>query len=224
MSVFSLLSNLWRPNPATEPRSAAADLSAIEALLRDDEPAPQPEPPARPPVLIGYAAVWFDPADPDGTQYRVRPGVVERVMLGAFDRTLSDGAAVATLNHDARRLLGCQSEGTLRLSVDGRGLRFEIDPPDTVIGRKALWLVESGEWTGGSFYFRPRQVTETVEDGVTVRELRDVDLLEVGPCNRPAYPAARCWVETAAPTSNPTARADLDALNHLIARMGAEDE
>ena len=75
--------------------------------------------------LIGYAAVFNRPSHDLG-------GFREVILPGAFKRTLATSEAVRALyNHNADQVLGRVGAGTLRLSEDETGLRFELDLPPT---------------------------------------------------------------------------------------------
>jgi HK97 family phage prohead protease len=52
-------------------------------------------------------------------------------------------------------VLGRNKSGTLRLSVDGIGLRYEIDPPDTQAARDLIESLRRGDVSGSSFAFLP---------------------------------------------------------------------
>lgn len=144
------------------------------------------------PTIIGYAAVFWNAADP-GTEYRFGNYTEyrERIMPGAFDRALREDDVRALFNHDSSALLGRTSAGTLRLSVDGKGLRYEIDPPDTQAARDVLEAIRRGEITGSSFGFDPIDIgyQDLRENGrsVVVQEVRSLALFDVGPVTFPAY-------------------------------------
>lgn len=146
------------------------------------------------PVIAGYAAVFYDAADP-GTEYRLWEDIVERIMPGAFDRAVRDKHDVRALfNHDASRVLGRTQSGTARLSVDARGLRYEIDPPDTQDGRDVVKLIERGDVSASSFGFVPMVTAYREEGKVYVVERQDVDLFDVSPVTFPAYTATEVGV------------------------------
>jgi HK97 family phage prohead protease len=85
-------------------------------------------------MVTGYAAVFHRNDDP-GTQYSLAKDFVERIAPSAFNRALADKHdARALFNHDPNHVLGRVGAGTLRLSVDNVGLRYEIDLPDTTTG------------------------------------------------------------------------------------------
>lgn len=139
-------------------------------------------------TAVGYASVFYRESG-KGTEYRLWDDLVEHIMPGAFDRALSEGQNVRALfNHDPNKVLGSVSGGTMRLSVDETGLRYEIDLPDTATGNELAVLLERGDITGSSFGFIPKEtVFRDVEDGDDVREIVDVDVRDVGPVTFPAY-------------------------------------
>ncbi len=149
------------------------------------------------PVLTGYAAVFYRADDP-GTQYTLWQDAVERIMPTAFDAALREGDDVRGLfNHDVSLILGRKAAGTCRLFVDEVGLRYEIDPPDSPTGKNVLEAVARGDVTGSSFSFlvysgkrgRVVWVDEKQADGrlLSIREIHDLELLDVGPVTFPAY-------------------------------------
>lgn len=139
------------------------------------------------PVLSGYAAVFYRAGDP-ATEYEIWQGFKERVMPGAFDACLAAQADVRCLwSHDSRQVLGRLPAGTLRLSVDATGLKYEVDLPDTQAGRDAIISVERKDVTGSSFGFRAERITYAEEGQTEIRELQVVTLIEVSPVAFPAY-------------------------------------
>ena len=77
--------------------------------------------------IVGYGAVFESKSEDLG-------GFVEIIERGAFDDVLNDDVR-ALFNHDNNIILGRSISGTLKLSVDDVGLRYEIDPPDTQMVR-----------------------------------------------------------------------------------------
>ena len=142
------------------------------------------------PVLAGYAAVFYRENDP-GTEYQLMPGLRERIARSAFDSALANSDDARGLyNHNPDWLLGRRSAGTLRLSVDDNGLRYEIDPPDTQMGRDVVTSIERGDLTGSSFAFFIRRASWIEGDEGDVRQVEDVELVDVGPVTYPAYEAS----------------------------------
>ena len=133
-------------------------------------------------VLTGYAAVFNRHSQNLG-------GFVEQVDPAAFTKSLADATPVmARGNHDDAYLLGTTWAGTLTLEVDGTGLRYTVDLPDTTAGRDYKALAERGDIKWSSFAFRTieDEWSET-ESGFPLRTLRAVQLVDVAPVNSPAY-------------------------------------
>lgn len=132
--------------------------------------------------LAGHAAVFDSPAD--------LGHFVEVVRPGAFARSLRQaGAILALYDHEQRSVLGRVSAGTLRLHEDGRGLAFELDLPDTTVGRDLAVLVQRGDVAGCSFGFVVPEGGDAWigQDRKPLRELRSVDLREITITPQPAY-------------------------------------
>jgi HK97 family phage prohead protease len=170
-----------------------------------------------PKTIVGYAAVFYNAADP-GTEYQLWRDTYERIMPTAFDSALREDTVRGLTNHDVQWLLGRSDLGTLRLSVDKVGLRYEIDPPDTQAGRDTLALLARGDLDGSSFSFatfgrRGRTVwVEETRDGRTVeiREVHDLELFDVGPVTFPAYQSTTAGARDQAASEHHEARSDRD--------------
>jgi HK97 family phage prohead protease len=131
--------------------------------------------------LGGYASV-FDQTTDLGWLGK------ERIARSAFDAVLADLSTDvrALFNHDASMLLGRQASGTLRLSVDSSGLEYEVDLPNTSVGRDVRELVERGDIDGASFGFVPGDYDYDENRGqVTHTSVRR--LVDVSPVTFPAY-------------------------------------
>ena len=139
-------------------------------------------------TITGYAAVYHR-ADDDGTEYSLGAGIVEHIMPGAFDDAIGRDDVRALFNHDPDHVLGRNKAGTLRLTADARGLRYEVDMPDTQLARDLRESIRRGDISGSSFAFTiPDGGQEWREDGDRViREIRAVTLHDVGPVTYPAY-------------------------------------
>ena len=133
--------------------------------------------------LVGHAAVFDLLSDPIADGYR------ERVMPGAFAKTLAAGADVrALINHNPNYVLGRTKSGTLKLEEDARGLAIEIQLPDTTFAHDLVASVERRDIDQMSFAFRAVRDRQTFEGGQPVRELLEVELFDVSPVTFPAYP------------------------------------
>lgn len=153
-------------------------------------------------TLYGYAACFNQPTDLGGFSEVIAPG--------AFARTLASddaGKIRAIYEHDARSLLGRAGSGSLRLSEDEVGLAFELDLPDTQLGRDVETLVKRGDLAGCSFGFI---ATADTWEGET-RTVTDVDLFEVTITATPAYDATSVQVRRHEPLRLRLARQYVEA-------------
>lgn len=137
-------------------------------------------------AVVGYASVFYNPLDP-GTEFQLYRDLVERIMPGAFDRALREDDVRGLFNHDSNQVLGRTASGTLKLSADEKGLRYEISPPNTQLGRDLPVLVQRGDVSGSSFAFTIDSQTFRTEGDHDVREINAVTLYDVGPVTYPAY-------------------------------------
>lgn len=141
------------------------------------------------PTIVGYGAVF-------NSESRNLGGFIETVHPKAFDDVLSTNPDVLGLyNHDKNKLLARSSNGSLKLSVDGYGLRYEMSLPATRDAEDVATMVKERLVTGSSFAFAVRKnggdVWGTDGSGMKRREIRSIALLEdVGPVVRPAYDAS----------------------------------
>ena len=133
-------------------------------------------------TLTGYAAVFNSEA--------VLGDFSEVIRQGAFAKSLATGSNIRALyQHQGDALLGTTRGGTLRLREDARGLAFELALPDTSHGKDLAILVGRGDVAGCSFGFRVAPGGDRWEQrGATlVRELLNVDLVEITLTSDPAY-------------------------------------
>jgi HK97 family phage prohead protease len=137
--------------------------------------------------ISGYGAVFYDGTP--GTEYRLREDMVERLMPGAFDRAIREDDVRGLFNHDPNNVLGRSQAGTMTLTADGTGLRYEIIPGDTTIGRDVREHLKRGDVTGSSFSFELGKNGQEFrkENGLIIREIKSVRLFDVGPVTFPAY-------------------------------------
>ena len=111
---------------------------------------------------------------------------VERVKVGAFKRALDRAEDVRLLlNHDWQRDLGGIKDGNLELYEDAIGLHARA----TINDKEVVEQAKRGELRGWSFGFTDRDVEQGEENGLTVRNVKDLDLYEVSLINRARVPA-----------------------------------
>jgi len=132
-------------------------------------------------VIEGYAAVFNSPTDIGGM-------FTEVIAPGAFtDAIASNDDIRALFNHDWNNVLGRSKSSTLRLSEDARGLKFEVDLPNTTLARDLSESLKRGDISQCSFGFIPTSETWDYEPEIPVRTINSVELHEISVVSIPAY-------------------------------------
>jgi HK97 family phage prohead protease len=152
----------------------------------------------------GYAAVF-------GSESENLGWFTEEIAPGAFDDVMRDDVR-ALYNHDENLILARTRSGTLELSLDGKGLRYAFEAPNTTAGNDLLESIRRGDITQSSFGFRVKddrwENSEVEENGnkmtKTKRTIVKLErLYDVSPVTFPAYPdteVARRSLEAATKT------------------------
>lgn len=111
---------------------------------------------------------------------------IERICKGAFKKAIERNNNVRILlNHDWCRDLGGTKEGNLELYEDNIGLHARA----TITDRDVIDKAREGSLIGWSFGFKDREVENSVEQGVPIRDVRDLDLYEVSILDSTREPA-----------------------------------
>ncbi|GIC70268.1 HK97 family phage prohead protease [Fructobacillus tropaeoli] len=132
-------------------------------------------------VISGYAVVFNKASQNLG-------GFVEYIEPNAFDGVdMSD--VVALYDHDFANVLGRTSADTLKLTIDEQGLYFELNIPDTTVGRDVYTNIRAGNLQGMSFGFTVVSDSwKNGSDGVAIRQVDSIgQLFEVSVVTMPAY-------------------------------------
>lgn len=135
----------------------------------------------QPSKITGYAAVfnskttiggWFD----------------EVIEPGAFARSLSENGDIRALfNHNWDNVLGRTKSGTLRLEEDEKGLKFEIELPNTSVGRDLAESMSRGDINQCSFGFWITEENWDYSVEPALRTIKEVELYEISVVSIPAY-------------------------------------
>lgn len=136
--------------------------------------------------IRGHAAVF----EKDSVDFG---GWVERIAKGAFAETIAKRDVRALWSHNLDLVLGRTSNRTLKVWEDEYGLAFELELPDTTLGRDAFTSISRGDVTGMSFGFdvagKDQKWTRGEAGKPHIRTLLKVELYEVSPTAFPAYEA-----------------------------------
>lgn len=178
-------------------------------------------------VAAGVAMRYGAKSKPIGGQFR------EVFTARSLTKTISEQDILACDEHDERRYLGRSSVGTLRLIDDEDALRYEIDIPDTMVGRDVATLMERGDLRGCSVAFRAiRGKVDWAkdDDGMALRTVREARLRHIATTVTPAYSdstadlALRSLAEARnIDVAEVMAAAERGALGALIADESPED-
>lgn len=111
---------------------------------------------------------------------------IERICKGAFKRAINRNDDIhILLNHDWKRDLGSTKQGNLELEEDNIGLKAKAKITDPEVVKKA----RNGDLIGWSFGFTDRDVANSIERGMPLREVKDLNLEEVSILDRTKVPA-----------------------------------
>lgn len=114
-------------------------------------------------------------------------GFTEKIDPRFFNKSRGHNwpGVIARFNHDDLALLGTVAAGTLRLDIDGSGLNYEVDVPQS--REDVLELVARGDVSKSSIAFQTYEDDWTTDNGSTVRTLLSGRLIDVAPVTTPAY-------------------------------------
>jgi len=145
----------------------------VEARMGEDDGARR---------LSGYAALY-------NTEARIGRMFREVLETGAFRAAVDRGDDVRALfNHDANFVLGRSLSGTLTLTDDERGLRYDVALPDTQTARDLWTSVQRGDISQSSFAFTvDAEEWRDMSSEMPLRVVKSVRLYDVSPVTYPAY-------------------------------------
>lgn len=139
----------------------------------------------------GYALVFDAPSD--GLEW------VETIHAGAItDETIGKSDVFAKLNHNDNAVLARSKfgKGSLVLEVNGKGLKYLFEAPNTATGNELLEFLKRGDITASSFAFSIDKNDPTAEkwhrdtDGRLYRDIYKIArLYDVSPVFQPAFSA-----------------------------------
>ncbi len=131
----------------------------------------------------GYALLFNVPSDGLDIEEIIEPR--------ALDGVIEKSNVFALLNHDERRGILARSkkgDGTLSLTVDGKGLRYRFDAPRTALGDELLEYLRRGEVTESSFAFTVAEDVWEKKGESWKRTIKKIDeLYDVSPVYDAAY-------------------------------------
>lgn len=160
--------------------------------------------------VSGYGIVYDRETHLWGDMYEIiRPGAASKVLASKPD-------IKCALNHSRMYLFGRTKSGTVVITEDKKGVRYEATPPDAQWAKDAMASIERGDIDGSSFTFAVDPEHEKItkrKDGTYLREIIEISRIgEMGPVTDPAY------MDT---TAEARAKAEYDS---LTARLRTQDD
>ncbi|WP_430488918.1 HK97 family phage prohead protease [Rossellomorea marisflavi] len=132
-------------------------------------------------VISGYAAVF-------NSKTSIGDFFEEVIEPGAFARTISENGDIRALfNHNWDHVLGRTKNGTLKVEEDNRGLKFEVELPNTSLARDLAESLRRGDINQCSFGFYATNDTWDYAVEPAIRTLNEVELYEISVVSIPAY-------------------------------------
>lgn len=163
----------WAEPTGLELRAVPVDVADLRA---DDNDGPH---------IVGYASVYGVETD---LGYHT-----EEVAVGAWANSILRHDIRCMLNHDTNQLLGRTKPGTLKLSSDDHGLRFDVTINEQDPAAVGAWArVQRGDIDGASVWFRATKTEVIYPDESNGREyphrrILEGSLYEAGPVVFPAF-------------------------------------
>jgi HK97 family phage prohead protease len=113
------------------------------------------------------------------------------ILPGAFP-PLEKQDVRALWNHDPKQLLARSKfgKGTLKLTIDGVGLKYEFEAPQSTIGNDLLESIKRGDLDESSFSFSVSKGGDewSEENGVKIRRIKRIAALyDISPVTEGAY-------------------------------------
>lgn len=120
-------------------------------------------------------------------------GFTEIIASGAFDGLIERSDVKALLDHNPHRGILARSkngQGSLKLEIDERGLKYSFEAPNTVLGDEVVEGLRRGDYSQSSFAFTVQDESWTKEeDGSYLRTINKIgNLYDVSIVADPAYP------------------------------------
>lgn len=143
-------------------------------------------------TVSGYAVVFNSDSENIGFIERIHPNAIT-------EETINNSDVLAKFNHDDSKVLARSNKGkgSLKLTVDTRGVAYEFESPKTALGDELLEYLTRGDITASSFAFTiPKEDGAekwSKRDGRIYRDIYKIDrLYDISPVFQPAYSETTC--------------------------------
>ena len=134
--------------------------------------------------IVGYACVFNSLSEDLGG---FREQIIPDAMVDVIER--SDVFALLDHSYDAKLARSRYGKGSLKLTIDEKGLKYEFDAPATDAGDQVVEAIRRGDITSSSFAFTvSSDEWQKLDDGNYLRTIKKFDkLYDVSPVWEPAY-------------------------------------
>ena len=140
------------------------------------------------PKIVGYAALYDTPTQIGNFTEVIKPGAFDKVM---------DNDVRLLVNHDPNLVVARTASGTLRLSLDEKGLRYEATPGPQSYAQDLVTSIRRGDISGSSFAFTIEPEGQRWSEDRTTREIFDIaSIADVAAVTYPAYSEASVSVRS----------------------------
>ena len=183
-----------------------------------------------PGTATGYAVQWGLKSPPIYIGPNKR--ITETVNRGAFDKGEPGHHVLMVGGHDEHKVTGASDVGTLKLTDDGIGLRYENKLPNTTLGRDMAVDIARGNIRGTSIAYIPRDkgVEWNFNEEPPHRSINAATLYHISYSSRPAHSGTSTTLrsldlalaarDATPPPADPSPPANDNAVSeHLLARL-----
>jgi len=140
-------------------------------------------------IISGYAMIFNSLSELIYGRFR------EKILPKAMNGIVKKSDVLALLDHNSSRGVLARSmfgKGTLTLTVDDKGLRYEFKPPKTALADEVKEYLRRKEIQGSSFWFdldKDGEKWEKSKDGTYIRTITKFsEIYDVSLVFKPAYP------------------------------------
>lgn len=170
-------------------------------------------------VISGYAMVF------NSLSKLLYGRFYEKILPEAMNGVVEKSDVLALLDHDRSRGVLARSmfnDGTLTLSIDDKGLRYEFTPPKTALAEEVKEYLRRKDIQGSSFWFSLDEDGDKWEKTTDDKYIRTItkfsEIYDVSLVFSPAYPettAAIRSLEAFEQEKDPKTKLSLDELNKI---------
>lgn len=132
--------------------------------------------------ISGYAIVF-------NSESRDLGGFKETISPTALDGVIENSDVLCLLNHSTERGVLARSKngkGSLKLSIDAKGLKYEFDAPNTQLGDELIEGIKRGDISTSSFAFTIEK--DVWNEDYSKRRIEKIkQLYDVSPVYQEAY-------------------------------------